>query len=119
MIYIHGINDILSYNSINEYIDEISADFNVDYDHTEAIFSIINRESKCKDLKIKFISKEFEGMTHFSGLPHYQQLRQNSDPIGYFVTYYDRVITLTKSIKLSKIKSEIRDIKINKILNNE
>lgn len=103
-------------NYIDYYIDEISADFNVDYDHAEAIFSIINRESNCKDLKIKFISKEFENMIRPSGLSHYQYL--GGDIIGYFVTYYDRDTVLT-SIKLSEIKSEIRDIKINKILNNE
>lgn len=118
-------------NHIDNYIDEISAKFNVDYEHTEAIIEIVKRTIIGKKIRnekflstdvrvnIDYIGKAFSGRA--SGLPHYSGLPLPPYPsylINYNVSFYDGNFNDTISIELDEIKREIRDIKINKIIND-
>lgn len=124
---------------MNNYIDEISAKFNVSYEHTEAIIEIVKRTIRGKKIRNdKFLSTDvrvnidyigkaltykyvnaFSGRA--SGLPHYSGLPLPPYPsylINYNVSFYDGNFNDTISIELDEIKREIRDIKINKIIND-
>ncbi len=100
-------------------IDQVAAENNIPYEHVAAIFKIINSKFsyfKCpiKILNIKKVFKSFykNNVLHI-GMP-------SSELIEYtIVAFCIDIKSLTDiTIEIDEIKRELRNININKILDN-